>query len=291
MKPLAVILVNPAAGSYRPSLPAAAAAFLRRRGYLCRGFLSHRAGEIARLARQAAAARPAIIVVIGGDGTFNEAVNGLAPTTIPLAYLPAGTANVLAEELDLPQGMFAILSRALAGPARKISLGEILLADGRRRYFTLMAGVGFDGRVVHDVTPGLKRQLGKGAYLASALKNLVVYHPGEICLRTRSREITGYGAVIAKAACYGGRARVAPAASLERPRLEILVLQRPDRATLLRAAWQVIREPGKTSPGTCRFSARELALEGQAHIQLDGDYLGQLPATIGVLPDALRILG
>jgi len=92
------------------------------------------------------------IVVAGGDGTINEVINGLLssedPETkeIPVSIIPIGTANVLAKELGIPEDIDGAIHRLLSGSARKISLGRI-----NSRYFSLMAGIGFDGETVMGV--------------------------------------------------------------------------------------------------------------------------------------------
>ncbi|HKY94843.1 MAG TPA: diacylglycerol kinase family protein, partial [Kiloniellales bacterium] len=105
------------------------------------------------------------LVVAGGDGTINEAINGLlqrlpgAPA-LPLGVLPLGTANVLACELGLPLTPERAAAVILAGQRRLVSLGE---ANGRA--FALMVGVGFDAAVVAGISPRLKRLLRQGAYV------------------------------------------------------------------------------------------------------------------------------
>jgi diacylglycerol kinase family enzyme len=96
----------------------------------------------------AAGADPAqfdAVVVAGGDGTINEAVNGLTGSPLPLAILPLGTANVLANELGLPRRPEALAEIAAHAAVRSILPGEILTAERNEPWrFLLMAGVGFD---------------------------------------------------------------------------------------------------------------------------------------------------
>jgi diacylglycerol kinase family enzyme len=115
------------------------------------------------------------LVVAGGDGTINEAINGLLANgaggrTLPLAILPLGTANVLAQELRLSTRPAAVARYILEGTARPVSLGE---ANGRA--FCLMAGVGFDAHVVARVDGRLKKRIGKLAYVVQTLRQLAVY--------------------------------------------------------------------------------------------------------------------
>ncbi len=101
------------------------------------------------------------VVAAGGDGTLNEVINGLAPSPIPLAFLPLGTVNVFALEAGIPFAVEAACRIALEGDVRPICLGWA--GDTR---FLLMAGIGFDAEVVYGINLRLKRLAGKLAYLA-----------------------------------------------------------------------------------------------------------------------------
>ncbi len=117
-------------------------------------------GDAETLARQAAAEGWDVVAVAGGDGTINEAVNGLYGSRVPLAVIPLGTANVVAAELCMPLDPAAIAEVIAGSTVQDIYLGT---ANGRR--FVMMAGVGFDARVVEAIPARVKRALGKGAYV------------------------------------------------------------------------------------------------------------------------------
>ena len=118
-----------------------------------------------------------VLAVAGGDGTINEAVNGLIAAAgtaqaapLPLAIVPLGTANVLAREIGQAISSGAAAETALRGQARQVYLGQ---ANGR--CFTIMAGVVFDAHVVANVSLGLKRRIGKLAYVWEALRQLFLF--------------------------------------------------------------------------------------------------------------------
>ncbi|MGH6930488.1 MAG: diacylglycerol/lipid kinase family protein, partial [Dongiaceae bacterium] len=103
---------------------------------------------------------PDLLVVAGGDGTINEAVNGMlsnGSASWPLALVPLGTANVLAAEIGLTTEPAAVARTIARGATTRAYVG---MANGR--CFTAMAGVGFDAHVVANVDLRLKRRLGKG---------------------------------------------------------------------------------------------------------------------------------
>jgi diacylglycerol kinase (ATP) len=119
-------------------------------------------------ARDAARAGAALVLVAGGDGTVRAAAQGLAHTGVPLGIIPQGTGNLLARNLDIPQDESDALDVALAGADRMIDLGR--LEDGTA--FAVMAGTGFDARMMRDAPEGLKSAVGWPAYLVGGVRGL-----------------------------------------------------------------------------------------------------------------------
>ncbi|MCC5953793.1 MAG: NAD(+)/NADH kinase [Acidimicrobiia bacterium] len=127
---------------------------------------THRRGHAARLAQGAAAAGVDAVVVLGGDGTLNEAANGLAGTETALAALPGGSTNVFARTIGLPddpvEATGALLEALAAARIRRIGLGVV-----NDRYFLFHVGMGFDAAIVAQVErrAGLKRVASHGLFL------------------------------------------------------------------------------------------------------------------------------
>jgi diacylglycerol kinase (ATP) len=119
-------------------------------------------------AHDAARAGAALVLVAGGDGTVRAAAQGLAHTGVPLGILPHGTGNLLARNLGIPQDEDDALDVALAGADRTIDLGR--LEDGTA--FAVMAGTGFDARMMREAPQSLKNVLGWPAYLVGGARGL-----------------------------------------------------------------------------------------------------------------------
>jgi diacylglycerol kinase (ATP) len=119
-------------------------------------------------ARDAARAGAALVVVAGGDGTVRAAAQGVAHTGVPLGILPLGTGNLLARNLGIPRDEEAALEVALTGADRTLDLGR--LDDGTA--FAVMAGTGFDARMMRAAPEGLKGALGWPAYLVGGARSL-----------------------------------------------------------------------------------------------------------------------
>ena len=108
-----------------------------------------------------------LIFVWGGDGMVQRCVDVVAGTDATIAILPAGTANLFASNLGIPKHIDAAVEVGLTGERRKLDVGRL-----NREMFAVMAGVGFDARVIRDASPEMKRHFGRSAYVWAGAKNL-----------------------------------------------------------------------------------------------------------------------
>jgi diacylglycerol kinase (ATP) len=125
---------------------------------------SRRAPEYAR---QAVAKGADVMFVWGGDGTVQRCIDAVAGTDTPVAILPAGTANLLAMNLRIPGDLAEAVQVGLHGDRRRLDTGSV---NGER--FTVMAGAGFDARMIADADGGMKDRLGRAAYVVTGARNL-----------------------------------------------------------------------------------------------------------------------
>jgi diacylglycerol kinase family enzyme len=246
-------------------------------------------GDARRLAAAADAAAFDAVIATGGDGTVNEAVNGLAEgdTGLALGLIPLGTTNVLAGEVGLAARASEVASVLATAPPRPIYPGRV---DGH--LFLVMASVGLDARVVASVDLSLKRWLGKGAYAAAALAELMGRAPPPFTVRIGDREVRAASIVAAKGRRYAGPYVAAPAADLGRPDLEVCLLSGGGRWDVARQALALVR--GRFSSLSDLEIVRAPMLEitgpeGQP-VQADGDVIARLPVTIDVTPEPILLL-
>jgi diacylglycerol kinase (ATP) len=118
-------------------------------------------------ARQALDEGAEVIFVWGGDGTVQRCIDALAGTKAVLAILPAGTANLLATNLKIPKDLATAVQIGLTGDRRALDTGSV-----NGEHFAVMAGAGFDARMIADADRGLKDRLGRAAYLYTGARNL-----------------------------------------------------------------------------------------------------------------------
>ena len=108
-----------------------------------------------------------LIFVWGGDGTVQRCLDAVAGSDTALAILPAGTANLLATNLDIPQDIERGVAIGLHGDRRKLDVGRF---NGER--FGVMAGAGFDASMIREADGGLKDRFGRVAYVWTGSKSL-----------------------------------------------------------------------------------------------------------------------
>jgi YegS/Rv2252/BmrU family lipid kinase len=108
-----------------------------------------------------------LLFVWGGDGIVQRCIDALADSETPLAILPAGTANLLATNLGVPQDIAKAVTIGLRGERRKLDVGRF---KGER--FAVMAGAGFDAAMIKQADGTLKERLGRAAYLWTGARNL-----------------------------------------------------------------------------------------------------------------------
>jgi len=293
MRSLIVIISNPAARSSSLDKVKEAADYLRRLGYETELLFTEKSGHASELARGAIKKDPCLILAAGGDGTINEVMNGMVHSTVPLAILPLGTTNVLAKEIGIPDNVAAAMQKALSPTPRSISLGRIACTvnnTASSRYFCLMAGIGFDAKAVYDTNKTIKKVSGEGAYILSGIVSLIRYSPGRLFFRVDGKEYSGYAAIVGKASRYGGNFRVTPDADILAPSLYICIFTGSRRTDLLRYAAGIVRGTHLKLHDVIYLKASDIEVAGNAHIQVDGDYLGTTPARITVEKDALQIV-
>lgn len=294
MKSSIVLITNPTARSATREKLASASVFLKKKGFDAKIHLTEKKGDATRLAAEAVMEKPYAVIAAGGDGTINEVINGMVKSEVPLALLPLGTTNVLAKELGIPEDLGAALDIAVSRLPRTVSLGriELLSEDSTEsyRYFCLMAGIGFDGKAVHDVNEAIKKEYGKAAYIFSGIKNFLHYSPNQLFYEIDGKEYTGYCSITGNSSRYGGNFRITPDADLSVPVLYTCIFQGKKRSDLLRYVYKTITGKLLGERDVTYLKSTSVEVLGTAHIQLDGDYFGVTPARITVEKDVMKII-
>jgi YegS/Rv2252/BmrU family lipid kinase len=250
-------------------------------------------GAAALLARQAVAAGADAVIVAGGDGTVNEAVQGLAGTTTPLAVLPAGTANVLAMETGLGRDLRQAAASLSACVAARVSLGRLTAAGAPPRFFLLMAGAGLDAHIVYHLDPALKSKAGKLAYWVGGFRMIGREFP-EFRAGIDGRSYPVSFALVSKVRNYGGDLQIACETNLLDDTFEAVLFAGSSSYLYLKylAGVATRRLRGMEGVTAVRTDAVELgaSADQRIYVQTDGEFAGRLPARIEMSRDALTLL-
>jgi YegS/Rv2252/BmrU family lipid kinase len=256
-------------------------------------------GEARKLAREAIAEGFEIIVAGGGDGTVNEVLNGIgdAPDGFErarLAVLPLGTVNVFARELLIPSKLESAWEIIRQERESKIDLPRVEFgANGnrQRRYFVQLAGAGLDARAIELVKWQVKKLVGPLAYVMAGFHALLG-PAAKIGVTGGQHSSAGGLVMIGNGRLYGGEFRLFPKADLRDGLLEICVLPRVNWLTLARCSPELLLRGVLPSSTHELFQAESVTLTSEAPtpVQIDGELIGQLPATFSLERSRLRII-
>jgi YegS/Rv2252/BmrU family lipid kinase len=283
------LIVNPTAGQYAASRIEKIMTALRGQGWSPELLLTGGVTDAARFAQRICAAEEApFIIAGGGDGTVNGVLNGLAPGRATLGILPLGTANVLAKELKITSLEDAV-QKILRVETRPFSVG-LLEAQGIRKYFILMAGIGLDGAVVEEVRLGEKKVFGKGAYFLAALRRLLQWEMAQVEIMVDGRSLECHGAIVCNGAKYGGDFVLAPAASIFAPGFQVLCVRDGRRRAYLQLMLNMLAGRLVNCSAVQSFPARELVIGGNKAVQVDGDYCCHGPLRITAVENFARVI-
>lgn len=282
-----LVIHNPNAGRRRTALLTRVLQGLWEGGWVVELRETQARGDAMRLAEEAEKEAYDILLVAGGDGTINEAVNGLTGRSLPLGIIPLGTANVLAAEIGMPRTRRAIVRVLLAARTQRIFLGAM-----RHRRFVMMAGIGFDARVVAGVDPAFKRWTGKIAYVWQSLVELRRYRPVRYRINIDGQDWSAASAVIAKGHFYAGRYVCAPNARLTEDRLYVCLFSRPGRMQVIRYGLALLTGQLHRLSDVVVVPALQVALEDASGepIQADGEIVATAPEQIRVDPNGIDLI-
>ncbi|MDQ7794694.1 MAG: diacylglycerol kinase family lipid kinase [bacterium] len=284
-----LVVLNPSSGSGR-----AGRLWPEARGRLVReGFrfdLVRHDGlpGLAGLARDKAASGYATVVAMGGDGTVREVARGLAGTGASLAIIPAGTGNGTAQSLGLPADLERACRVAARGVPRPVDVGSSPLG-----LFLNVAGVGLDARITQEYRLG-PYPPGLPGYAAAALRSLPGFHPSRltVTLDDTAQTLQGMLALIGNGGYYGKGVRFARRADPADGRFDVYLVEEANLAEIAALFSLLILGRVAEHPLVHAYRARRVAVTADVPllVHLDGDVVGETPASFELLPGRLKVL-
>jgi len=274
--------------------------------------LTKAAGDAKRQAQEAVKQGADVVAVYGGDGTVAEVASGLVGSTVPLAILPGGTANVLSVELGIPADLLQACQLACNPDAlvRPIDMGKV-----NEHLFILRVGVGFEAAMVEQADRELKDKYGVLAYLWSAMQNL--YKPEiaqyQLTIDGKQIEVEGLTCMIAKSGNMGQAGlNLLPNINVSDGLLDVIVIQQASLRAFFELFGSVVglkqvqsgeipRNPPADLPPASTdqtpqsfqyWQAKRVSLVTQPPqtVQYDGEILGKVALECEIVPHAITVL-
>lgn len=292
-QPLLVVLINPTSGPTRARTltPAIIQERAEQAGWQVEIETSTGPGDLTERARRAGERGARRVIVMGGDGSINEVVQAIVDPAVELGILPAGTVNILANELGIPADLDEALHVALTGRAIAIDVG---VANGR--IFTLMVGIGYDAMITRTMWPEIKKIAGEVAYALAGLQSFLVHRTTRMRIRidgARPIRRLVYLLVVANTRLYAGSSAVlAETASVKDGLFDVCWFSAREWWRVPVGIFRIFSGRGKRFAPFEVVKAREIRIEASRSVpyQLDGDSAGFLPVSIQIRPKALRVV-
>lgn len=276
-----------------------------RRGFRECGFdveviVTERAGQ-ARQACWALEKNVAAIVAIGGDGTLNEVVNGIGDQKVPIAVYATGTANCIAKEFEIPRHPELFCRMVAEGKTVDLDVADWSScgsASGsespQRRRFHSFAGVGFDAKVVEELSKHRTGAIAMSTYAGPIAKALRDYDWPAIRVEVDGEEIATHAGLVIISNIKGYAVmEVAGAASASDGLLDVCIFQTRTWRALIRYAFGAFTKTHTKDRDVLYVQGKQVKLTADREgvpLQVDGDAGGALPAEIRVLPQAVRFI-
>jgi diacylglycerol kinase (ATP) len=308
-----VVIVNPesAGGATRNAWPRIASELATHFGPFTPQFTKH-AGEGIELAAAAARKGIKLIIACGGDGTISEVANGIlaAGSDAELGILPSGTGGDFRKTLEIPARASAAARILSTGQTRLIDVGKVSFTNNRgeteSRYFLGVASFGLSADVIARVKEGGPDWLpakapkwlsGRVSFATAMLQTAARKSATRVVVQLDdddAHHLTVANLCVANARYFGGGMKIAPNAKLADGKFDVVSVGDLGAARILANAPRLyvgahlsMQEVGHAL--AAKVFARAVDKDQNVEIEVDGEILGQLPATFQILPSALRV--
>ena len=234
-----------------------------------------------------------LVIVSGGDGTVMETMSGLIENErdVPLAQLPGGTANLLARALGIPIPVEEALELALNGVSVPLDVGYL---PGRERYFAIVAGAGWDARMIEDAPREIKNRLGFLAYIVSGVRHLFTLSRSDVTLEVDGVE-HHFRAHTVMLINVGEIADTNIKMGNSNPhdgKLDLAIVVPNTLGGILRLVFRLITGNFENYQDLQTFAAEKVRVSASPplEVQIDGETLGETPFSAHVVPSGALLV-
>jgi diacylglycerol kinase (ATP) len=228
------------------------------------------------------------IVAVGGDGTVNEVLNGMAGADIPLGIIPLGSSNDFAQGLHIPIDTREACKCIMASNTKKIDIGKI-----NNRYFINIAGVGLDANVSEAANAVSTRAKGMAPYFLALLKVLIRSNPRDysLTLDGKTKRVKAWLISIGNGSQYGGGMRILPTADTADGYFDICVIKDIDKWRIFYYLPLLIKGKHLSLANVAVYRAKEIEVKGLGCLgHADGEVLKGDVFKFELLPQALSLI-
>jgi YegS/Rv2252/BmrU family lipid kinase len=248
--------------------------------------------KVASIVREAIGRGVDVVVVAGGDGTVSDVVDGLVGSDVPLAIVPAGTGNVLAQELGIPLDVEKAC-RLVTGRSTSRRIDALQVGES---YYVLSVGTGVDAQAIQETSRAVKRRLGVLAYVWATLRAVwgAQPHMFTIVADGRRKRVRAASILMTNISTLAGTLRWGPHIRPDDGRIDICIIRANSPRDYLLVARDILLPGRPRQDRNLRYwSARSdimVFADQRLPVQGDGDVLGKTPIEVRVVPAAVRVL-
>jgi YegS/Rv2252/BmrU family lipid kinase len=296
-KATAAFLVNPASagGSTGKRWPKLRARALEL-GLDGDEYLSARPGHLIELARDAAAMHE-LLVVVGGDGTLNEVVNGVAELDIELAVLPAGTAQDFRRTHGISNRFDDAVRVALEGTSRRVDLGRVEYRDAAGaeavRFFANVGSVGMSGAVAERANAMSKALGGRATFFYALVREFIAWQNCEVAVTVDGTARRGlmHDVIVANGRWHAGGMKLAPDARPDDGLFDVVLIGDVTKLDFVTTAPKLYSGRYVSHPRVEVLQGATVTIDAAEPLplELEGEQVGTTPARFTVVPHALRV--
>jgi YegS/Rv2252/BmrU family lipid kinase len=246
------------------------------------------------LAEAAAGAPDSLLVVIGGDGTVNEVVNGVGGTEAEIAVLPSGTGQDFARTHGIPSGLDDAVRVVLDGATRTIDLGLVDCAGDESRLFANVGSAGMSGSVARRANSMTKRFGGRATFFYALTREFLAWQNTRVVLELDDgvrREGPMHDVIVANGRFHGGGMKLAPDAEQDDGAFDVVTIGDVSKLDFVTTAPKLYSGRYLSHPKVelLRSPAVTIDADEPLPLEVDGEPIGTTPARFEVVRSALRL--
>jgi len=230
-----------------------------------------------------------MLVAIGGDGTILSVLPYIVSKNIKLGIIPCGTANLLAQKLNIPKNIPQAVDILLNGTKKLIDVGKA--GDA---YFVLRVGYGIDADIVNGASSFLKNKFGYLAYLIQGIKCIFNLTPKsfEICTDNQCFKIKASAVIVSNSGnMFRDKCSIAPSSDVSDGKLDVFVLYARNIKEFLTVFYQILFNKHKIGSNVLYGKTHSISIKSANNkFHIDGEECSSQKVDISLIHNGLAVM-